>query len=111
MDASVHMTMTALARPRSVIISLRKSSPMVRLVSHHVVQPSASSIEASFNASGRSVLAYEIKMSAMAGHWPRVTRSPLRHARLRRKCARFDYYLHVAVAIHSHICDLVGPSL
>jgi hypothetical protein len=56
-DVSVQITMTALARPSSVIISLRKSSPMVRLVSHHVFQPSASSIAASFNARGLSVFA------------------------------------------------------
>ena|SRR5262245_519662 len=56
-DASVHMTMTARARPNSVIISLRKSSPMARLVSHQTFQPSASSIATSFDASDRSVLA------------------------------------------------------
>jgi tripartite-type tricarboxylate transporter receptor subunit TctC len=41
----------------SVIISLRKSSPMARLVSHQTFQPSVSSIATSFDAKGRPVLA------------------------------------------------------
>ena len=56
-DASVQMAMTARARPNSIMISLRKSSPMVRLVSHQTFQPSASSIAASLDANGRSVFA------------------------------------------------------
>src|SRR5262245_61180747 len=35
-----------------------------------------------------------------------LVRSPRQRGRLRQKCASFDYYLHVAVAIHSHIGDL-----
>src|SRR5262249_3774258 len=56
-DVSVQMTITARARSSSGLIFGSKSSRVARFVSHHVVQPSASNIATSFDASARSVLA------------------------------------------------------